>query len=61
VAAGTTLGRITDYVGRPLTELRATAAGVVLYVRAVPTVNKGDAVASIGVVGKAPDSMGTKR
>ena len=55
VAAGTTIGRVTDYVGRPLAEVRAAAAGVVLYVRAVPTVNKGDAIASIGVVGKAPD------
>jgi predicted deacylase len=57
VAAGTTIGRITDYVGRPLTEVRASSAGVVLYVRAVPTVNKGDAVASVGVVGKAPDGV----
>ena len=56
VAAGATIGRITDYVGRPLTEVRASAAGVVLYVRAVPTVNKGDAVASVGVVGQAPAS-----
>ena len=58
VAAGTMIGRVTDYVGRPLVEVRAAAAGVVLYVRAVPTVNKGDAVASIGVVGRAPDGAG---
>ena len=57
VAAGTTIGRVTDYVGRPLVEVRSAAAGVVLYVRAVPTVNKGDAIASIGVVGKAPDGV----
>jgi len=25
-----------------------------LYVRAVPSINKGDTVASVGVVGKAP-------
>ena len=54
VAAGTTIGRVTDYVGRPLADVRAVAAGVVLYVRAVPTVNKGDAIASVGVVGAAP-------
>jgi predicted deacylase len=54
VAAGSTIGRVTDYVGRPLGEVRAVAAGVVLYVRAVPTVNKGDAIASVGVVGTAP-------
>ena len=28
VATGTTIGRITDYVGRPLAEVRAAAAGV---------------------------------
>jgi uncharacterized protein len=52
--AGMTLGRVTDFVGQPLGDLRAREAGVVLYVRAVPTVNKGDTVASVGVVGKAP-------
>lgn len=52
--AGMTLGYVTDFVGRRLGDLRATEAGVVLYVRAVPTVNKGDTVASVGVVGKAP-------
>ena len=50
-----TIGYVTDYVGRKMVDVRATEAGVVLYVRAVPTVNKGDTVASVGVVGKAPD------
>ena len=61
VATGTTIGRITDYVGRPLAEVRAAAAGVVLYVRAVPTVNKGEAIASIGVIGKAPEGIEARR
>ena len=39
----------------------SAAAGVVLYVRAVPTVNNGDAIASIGVVGKAPEGIESKR
>lgn len=56
VEAGTLIGRVTDYVGRPIFDARAKAAGIVLYVRAVPSINKGDAVASIGVVGKAPDA-----
>jgi predicted deacylase len=52
--AGMKLGYVTDFVGRTVGELRAREAGVVLYVRAVPSIDKGDTVASIGVVGKAP-------
>ncbi len=54
VSRGTILGRVTDYLGRAVTDVRAPEAGVVLYVRAVPSLVKGDTVASIGVVGKAP-------
>ena len=54
VAAGMKLGRVTDFVGRTVAEPRASAAGVVLYVRAVPSVNVGDAIASVGVVGATP-------
>ena len=49
---------MTDYVGKPIFEARAKEAGVVLYIRAVPSMNKGDTVASVGVVGKAPSSGG---
>jgi predicted deacylase len=52
--AGMTLGYVTDFVGRKLGDLRAKEPGVVLYVRAVPSVGKGDTIASVGVVGKAP-------
>lgn len=52
--AGMKIGYVTDFVGRTTGELRAREAGVVLYVRAVPSVGKGDTVASVGVVGKAP-------
>jgi predicted deacylase len=51
---GMALGYVTDFVGRRLGEMRAKEAGVVLYVRAVPSVGKGDTIASVGVVGKAP-------
>ena len=54
VEVGMKVGYVTDYVGRHLFDARAKAAGVVLYIRAVPTINKGDAIASIGIVGKAP-------
>jgi predicted deacylase len=54
VEAGMKIGYITDYVGKTIFDARAKEAGIVLYIRAVPSVNKGDALASVGVVGKAP-------
>ena len=54
VNAGMKIGYVTDYVGKLLFEPRAKESGVLLYVRAVPSINKGDTIASIGVVGKAP-------
>jgi predicted deacylase len=54
VGAGMKIGYVTDYVGKLLFEARAKEPGVLLYVRAVPTINKGDTIASVGVVGKAP-------
>jgi predicted deacylase len=54
IGAGMKIGYVTDYVGKMLFEARAKESGVLLYVRAVPTINKGDTIASVGVVGKAP-------
>ena len=54
VSAGMKLGYVTDYVGKTIFEARAKESGVLLYVRAVPSIAKGDAIASVGVVGKAP-------
>ncbi len=54
VEAGMKVGYVTDFVGRVVYEARARVAGVVLYVRAVPSISKGDPIASVGVVGKAP-------
>jgi predicted deacylase len=50
VQKGIAIGRVTDYLGRPTTVARAPESGVVLYVRAVPSLVKGDTIASIGVV-----------
>jgi predicted deacylase len=50
VAEGMKIGYVTDYVGRTIFEARAPRAGVVLYVRGVPSMTKGEAIASIGVV-----------
>jgi uncharacterized protein len=54
IEKGMKIGYVTDYVNRPLFEARAPEAGVVLYVRAVPSLVKGDTIASIGVVAKDP-------
>jgi len=50
VERGMKIGYVTDYVGRAVSEVTAPEAGVLLYIRAVPSVNKGDAIGSIGVV-----------
>ena len=50
VQKGMKIGRVTDYVGRPLADATAPESGVVLYIRAVPSLTKGDTIASIGVV-----------
>ena len=52
VQAGMKLGYVTDYVGRTMFEARAPESGVILYIRAVPSMTKGETVASIGVVRK---------
>jgi predicted deacylase len=52
VQQGAKLGRITDYTGRLLVEPRASAAGVILYVDALPTMTKGATVANIGVIAR---------
>ena len=51
VAAGAPLGYVTDYFGKEIFRARAPAAGIVLYVGAVPSMKKGDTLASVGVPG----------
>jgi predicted deacylase len=50
VAEGMPLGYLTDYVGNRAPAVRAPAAGIVLFIRAIPSMTKGETVASIGVV-----------
>jgi uncharacterized protein len=55
VQEGMKLGYVTDYFGKVILEPRATEAGVVLHVNAVPSLKKGDNIADLGVVAsKAP-------
>lgn len=53
VEAGMKIGYVTDYFGKTLSELRAPAAGEVLYICGVPSMRKGDTIANIGEIGKS--------
>lgn len=50
VVKGTKVGWITDYLNRTVQEIVAQDAGIILFVRAVPSLKKGDTLANIGVV-----------
>ncbi len=52
VEKGMLVGYVTDYLGKTLLEASAPEAGVVLYVRAVPSMTNGETIANIGVVKK---------
>jgi predicted deacylase len=52
ITKGTKIGVITDYLHQPLQEITAPEDGIVLFVRAVPTLKKGNTLANIGVVRK---------
>jgi uncharacterized protein len=50
VDKGTKVGYVTDYLGTVVGEATAPEAGIVTFVRAVPSLQKGDTIAAIGVV-----------
>ena len=52
VEQGMKVGYVTDYVGNVVFEARAPAAGVILYICAVPSMIKGATIANIGVVAR---------
>ena len=54
VAQGMKIGYVTDYFGKVIYEATAPAAGVVLYICAVPSMKKGDTIANIGEVTTNP-------
>jgi predicted deacylase len=49
VQKGMKVGAVTDYLGRVLVEARAPESGVVLFIRAVPSMIKGETIANVGV------------
>ena len=50
VAKGAKIGFVTDYLNRPLQDVLAPEAGIVMFIRAVPSLKKGDTMVNIGVV-----------
>jgi len=52
VVKGAKIGFVTDYLNRPLHDVIAPESGIILFIRAVPSLRKGDTMASIGVVSK---------
>jgi predicted deacylase len=52
VQKGMKIGTVTDYVGKTLLEARAPVSGIVTFIRAVPSMTKGETIAAIGVVAK---------
>ena len=54
VAKGARIGTVTDYLNRPLQDVLAPEAGIVMFIRAVPSLKKGDTMVNIGVVSTQP-------
>ena len=52
VTEGTVIGRVTDFFGNTIAEVRAPFAGEVLYVVATPAMSRGEPVAMIGATRK---------
>jgi uncharacterized protein len=50
VDKGTKVGYVTDYLGQVVAESRAPEAGVITFIRAVPSLKKGDTIATVGVI-----------
>jgi predicted deacylase len=48
VAQGTLIGRVTDFHGKVIEEVRAPFAGEILYVIGTPAISKGEPVAFVG-------------
>jgi uncharacterized protein len=49
VQKGMKVGYVTDYLGRTILEAKAPESGVMLFIRAVPSMTKGETIANIGV------------
>jgi len=54
VVKGAKIGAVTDYLNRPLHDVLAPESGIIMFVRALPSLKKGDTLANVGVIAKDP-------
>jgi hypothetical protein len=54
VKKGDRIGIVRDYLNRPIAEIQAPEAGIIMFIRALPSLKKGDTIATIGVVKPEP-------
>ena len=54
VTQGMKVGTMTDYVGRPVSDVRAPISGVVTFIRSVPSAPKGATLVDVGAVSAEP-------
>jgi len=52
VTKGAKIGVVTDYLNRPLQEIVAPETGTIMFIRALPSLKKGDTIATIGIIKK---------
>ena len=52
VQQGMKIGYTTDYVNNTIAEARAPVSGIIMFIRGVPSLTKGETIASIGVPAK---------
>jgi predicted deacylase len=57
VAEGTLVGRVTDFHGRIVEEIKAPFAGEILYVIGTPAISKGEPIAFVGSTVAAPSTV----
>ncbi|HTP32229.1 MAG TPA: M14 family metallopeptidase [Candidatus Acidoferrales bacterium] len=50
VAKGMRIGYVTDYFGEKVADVTAPVSGVIIYIRAIPSLKKGDNLADIGEI-----------
>ncbi len=50
VAKGATIGLVKDVLNRPIAEIKSPDAGIIMFIRGLPSLKKGDTIASLGVV-----------
>jgi uncharacterized protein len=60
VAQGTLIGRVTDFHGKVIEDVRSPFAGEILYVIGTPAISKGEPIAFVGSTTATPGSADPK-